>query len=145
MSASRRVVFVLFEGFQSLDLTGPWEVFDGAATHRSGAPSGSRPARPYELTTASLTGAPLHTSGGLALTPDAALGSITDLHTLVVVGGAGTVAAHADGALIAEVGRLAGLAERVTSVCTGAFLLARAGLLEGRRAATHWAHAGKLA
>jgi transcriptional regulator GlxA family with amidase domain len=62
-----------------------------------------------------------------------------------VAGGEGTAAALADGALVRGVRRLAGRARRVTSVCSGAFLLAEAGLLDGRRVTTHWSAAGTLA
>ena len=144
----RRIVFAVFDGLQSLDLTGPWEVFAGASaaaasSGRAGDDEKRRAA--YELTAASVGGAPVRSSSGLALAPGAALESIDTLDTLVVVGGTGTRPALADEPLIAEIARLAARAERVASVCTGAFLLAEAGLLDGRRVATHWAWAGRLA
>jgi transcriptional regulator GlxA family with amidase domain len=129
---NRHVVFVLFPGFQMLDLTGPHEVF-------AQAPG-------YALETVAATADPVSASSGLTLTPAAAIGDRTGhLDTLVVVGGPGTRAACADDELIGWLRGRARQARRVTSVCSGAFLLARAGLLDGRRAVTHWSVCAELA
>ena len=139
----RRVVIVVFDRLQSLDLTGPMEVFHGAERaldRRVGSTQG------YEVVVATLDGAPLRTSSGLAIVPDVALEAIgTPIDTLLVVGGDGVRQALTDPALVAEVQRLAAGSRRVTSVCTGAFLLAEAGLLDGRRATTHWSRCVELA
>lgn len=132
----RRVLFVLFEGVQSLDVTGPWEVFAGANRL-----CGDEPA--YAMATASLGGGPVRTSTGLILVPDADLRTVRTPHTLVVPGGQGTRSPDPD--LVAWLRRRAPRAPRVVSVCTGAFLLAEAGLLAGRRATTHWAACATLA
>lgn len=165
---------VLFDGVQSLDVTGPLEVFTGAAQ--------CHPGGPYRVVTASLDGAPVRTSSGLTLVPDTSLTRLTDQgragragrgerdehqqagqaghdehdepgepgerngqdwHTLLVPGGAGT--RMEDGALVAWLREHAPRARRLVSVCTGAVLLARAGLLDGRRATTHWAYCDTLA
>lgn len=138
----RTVLIVLFDGVQSLDVTGPAEVFTGASHAHPDAP-------PYEVRTASLDGAPVRTSSGLTLVPDSSLAEHSGgagapvPHTVLVPGGAGT--RDEDEALVAWLRAHAPLAERLISVCTGAVLLARAGLLDGRRATTHWAYCDKLA
>jgi transcriptional regulator GlxA family with amidase domain len=142
-AAPRRVAILAFPGVQSLDLTGPLEVFDGA----SQLIAATRPAEPrYEIQVLSRDGAPLESSSGLQIVPHAALrDDVGGLDTLIVAGGAGTKEAARDPALIDWVARAASSARRTASVCTGAFLLARAGLLDGRRATTHWSAAELLA
>ncbi|HEV7847290.1 MAG TPA: GlxA family transcriptional regulator [Thermoleophilaceae bacterium] len=132
----RRVVIVAFPGVQTLDVTGPAEVLR-AATKLS--PPG------YDVTVAAQTREPLATST-LSFVPDEALEDCTGpLDTLIVAGGTGTRAAESDERLIDWIRAAAGRSRRVASVCTGAFLLARAGLLDGRRATTHWASCAELA
>jgi transcriptional regulator GlxA family with amidase domain len=91
-------------------------------------------------------GLALQTSSGLTVTPD---GSLADapagIDTLIVPGGAGSREAAGDAALIEWITGAASVARRTAGVCTGAFLLAAAGLLDGRRATTHWAAAQELA
>jgi transcriptional regulator GlxA family with amidase domain len=127
----RTVLIVLFDGVQSLDVTGPLEVFAHAVDHEG--------ERAYRVRTASLGGAPVCTTSGLAITPD---GDLRDQDQagppdlLMVPGGEG--ARRRDQDLVAWIRDGAPRARRVASVCTGAFLLAAAGLLDGRRATTHW-------
>ncbi|OOC57113.1 MULTISPECIES: GlxA family transcriptional regulator [Nocardiopsis] len=128
------VVVVVFDGVQSLDVTGPLEVFSGAARE---------PGACYRVRTASLGGGPVTCSNGLVLVPSAALEEVEGVDTLVVPGGEG--ARRGDGALVEWLRGRCGDAGRVVSVCTGAFLLARAGVLDGLRATTHWAHCERLA
>ncbi|MTD45844.1 helix-turn-helix domain-containing protein [Conexibacter sp. W3-3-2] len=137
MPSARRIVVVAFEGAQALDFTGPHEVF--AIADRLGG--GGR----YALRLVSPDGAPLRCSSGLRVVPDGAARDVRGpLDTLVVAGGDGTRAALRDGPFVATLGRLSARARRTCSVCSGAFLLAAAGLLDGRRAATHWSRAGEL-
>lgn len=133
-STHHEVVIVVFDGVQSLDATGPLEVFAGAAR----AP-GSR----YRVRTASLGGAVVRCSSGVGLVPSAALEGLGWVDTLVVAGGEG--AHDPDPALVGAVRELAGRSGRVASVCSGAFVLAHAGLLEGARVTTHWRHCERLA
>jgi transcriptional regulator GlxA family with amidase domain len=136
----RGVLIVLFDGVQSLDVTGPLEVFAGAASFQAG-----RGADGYSITTASLGGRPVTSTSGLSLIPATNLGECgaDPIDTLVVPGGGGT--ARPDPELIEWLRAHGPQARRVTSVCTGAFLLAAAGLLDGRNATTHWAYADSLA
>ncbi len=139
----RQVAILLYPGVQSLDVTGPLEVFAGA---RQLLESGARVERGYEMRTLSRDGRPLCTSSGLQIIPDACLDDVAaDLDTLIVPGGRGSREAAEDVALIAWIARTGSVARRTAAVCTGAFLLAEAGLLENRRATTHWSAAQALA
>jgi transcriptional regulator GlxA family with amidase domain len=132
----RRVVILAFPGVQTLDVTGPAEVFRAASLIR---PPG------YDVAVAAAERKPLTTST-VSFVPDAALNEITGaIDTLLVAGGTGTRRAEEDTALIDWIAEAATRSRRVTSVCTGAFLLAKAGLLDGRRATTHWASCADLA
>lgn len=138
----RRIAVVTYPGVQSLDVTGPLEVFAGA---QSLLEAGASPDPGYELCTISRDGQPLRTSSGLTITPDFSLSTAPErIDTLIVAGGSGHEEACADQALIDWIADGAQTARRTASVCTGAFLLARAGLLDGRRACTHWAFARRL-
>ncbi len=130
MMAGMRIVAVVFPEVQSLDVTGPTEVFSIA--QRLGH-------APYEIELVASSAAPVRASSGLRLVPDRAVSACRGpIDTLVVAGGLGTAAARRDERLVAWLRDAAGRSRRVASVCTGAFLLAKAGLLDGRRATTHW-------
>jgi transcriptional regulator GlxA family with amidase domain len=130
----RTLLVVLFDDVQSLDVTGPVEVFAGAETRCPGT---------YRIVTASLDGAPVRTSSGLTLVPDRPLADAPAPHTLIVPGGQGS--RRPDARLIDWLREHGPRADRLVSVCTGAILLARAGLLDGRRVTTHWAYCDTLA
>ncbi|WP_045556805.1 GlxA family transcriptional regulator [Streptomyces sp. FxanaA7] len=130
----RTVLVVLFDGVQSLDVTGPLEVFAGAEQHTPGT---------YRIHTASLDGVPVRTSSGLTLVPDHTLDAAPAPHTLLVPGGQGT--RNPAAGVVEWLREHGSRAERLVSVCTGAILLAEAGFLDGRRATTHWAYCDTLA
>ncbi|MFE4664826.1 GlxA family transcriptional regulator [Streptomyces sp. NPDC056716] len=132
--AQRTVLVVLFDGVQSLDVTGPLEVFSGADKHTPGS---------YRVRTASVDGGAVRSSSGLTLVPDTSLAEAPPPHTLVVPGGEG--ARTSDPRVVAWLAEHGTRAGRLVSVCTGAVLLAEAGLLDGRRVTTHWAYAAELA
>ncbi|MEU3485438.1 GlxA family transcriptional regulator [Streptomyces massasporeus] len=132
--APRTVLAVLFDGLQSLDVTGPLEVFAGADRIAPGA---------YRIRTASLDGAPVRTSSGLTLVPDESLTGARDPDILLVPGGPGSLSP--DPRLVDWVRERGPRATRLVSVCTGAAVLAGAGLLDGRRATTHWAYCERIA
>ena len=132
----RDVVIVTFDSGQILDVTGPLEVFSHASRFL--------PAVRYRTQVVTLQGGPVTASCGLEVTSTAISEVTAPVDTLMVAGGAGIDAAVANTELLDHIRRLATDARRVTSVCSGAFLLAAAGLLDGRRATTHWADCGNL-
>ena len=138
----RLIAIVVYPGVQSLDVAGPLEVFAGA--QRLIEASSSRE-RGYDVRVLSRDGEPLQTSSGLGLIPHAKLPARPPpIDTLILAGGSGHAVAAEDRALLDWITRAAKLSRRTASVCTGAFVLASAGLLDGRRATTHWASAAEL-
>jgi transcriptional regulator GlxA family with amidase domain len=125
---------LVFDGARLLDVTGPVEVFDVAIG--LGAP--------YEVVICSPDGEDITTSGGLRIGVSHPAGVLNDVDTLVVPGGECLVDSGPSDALVESIVRLAEGARRVTSICAGSFALGTAGLLEGRRATTHWKHTSTL-
>ncbi len=129
----RRIVFVVFEGALATDIAGPSDAFGIANRHD--------PARAplYDLRYVSLAGGPVRTSSGLVLeTARARAESLDRIDTLLVSGGSFIQQTILDRPLLRWIAKAGGRARRTCSVCSGAFLLAEAGLLEGRNAVTHW-------
>ena len=132
---ARSVVILGFPGVQALDLVGPHDVFTGAALLTEGG---------YRVSIASQDGQPVTTWTGLAFVGEA-MPQPRDIDTLILPGGAGVDAAREDPATMSWIRRAAANSRRVVSVCTGAYLAAEAGLLDGCRATTHWAYADRMA
>lgn len=141
--ATRSVVIVVYPGVQSLDAVGPYEVFSGAAQ----AIASTRPDAPaaYEVRLVARDGTQVRSESGLSLGADPLPPHTSPLDTLLVAGGSGVHEARSDAELVDWVRRAGGRARRVGTVCTGAFLAAEAGLLDGRHVTTHWARAQRLA
>lgn len=134
----RTVVHVAYPGIALLDLVGPAEVF---AVANQMADSGPR----YRSLVASADGRPITGDSGLRLDVDARLSSVRGrVDTLLVSAGLTYVEAMRSDELVSQVRRIAGGARRVGSTCVGAFVLAAAGLLDGRTATTHWAFCEEL-
>lgn len=137
----RRVVLFGFEDAQLLDITGPLQILAAVNDERPGA---------YEIAITAREKGELKTSSGIRLIADASYvkppkNFFCNIDTLMVAGGEGTEAATRDRELIAAIRTNAPKARRVASVCSGAFLLAIAGLLKNKRATTHWNVAHLLA
>ena len=130
MNGNRTIGMVLFPGLTQLDLTGPYEVFS----------------RLPDTTILLLAAAraPVRTEKGMLLVPDAPFAEAPPLDVLFVPGGPGIGGAMEDEAFMAFLRKQGAQAAYVTSVCTGALLLAAAGLLDGYRATTHWLSLGLL-
>ena len=132
-----RIVIVGFPSVQILDVTGPLEVFSTASRFLS-IPK-------YSTQLVSTVGGPVLSTSGLEFATEPMDEVVGDIDTLVVAGGRDMDEAAGDPRLVDSIRRLASRSRRVTSVCSGAFLLAAAGLLDGRRATTHWAECEMLA
>lgn len=139
--ATRDIAVLGFDGVQTLDVVGPMEVFALANRYvKTGPP-------PYRVLLTSPTGGTIHTHAGLELAGSTALAGLPEkLDTLVIAGGSESAlrAAIVDVELMAQLNARARHIRRMTSVCVGAIVLAATGLLDGRRATTHWEYCGLM-
>ena len=141
-TVTRSVVILGYPGVQALDMVGPFDVFTGATLNLAAQ---GRHEDGYDVTVASVGGQPVTTGTGLALVAQPLPDPQASIDTVVLPGGYGLDDARKNPDVVEWVKAVSGTARRIVSVCTGAFLAAQAGLLDGCRATTHWAFAGELA
>ncbi len=136
---ARAIAIVALPGVQLLDVSGPLDVFAEANVQSD--------AVRYELMVIASEPGPIRSSSGVRLMPDRVIGvdAEAELDTLLIAGCPNAVDVPADGKVVDWLRRHAPVARRFGSVCSGAFFLAEAGLLNGRRVTTHWAVAEELA
>ena len=141
---TRRVAMLAFPDVQMLDVMGPLEVF--ARASRWLQDSGLRTDDAYRVEIIGLKRGAFAASSGLRLHADRGYAQVRGgLDTLLIAGGRGAERYCASPPLLRWIRHQAGTVRRLASICTGAFFLAEAGLLEGRRATTHWASCDALA
>ena len=124
---NRTIGIVLFDDTEELDWAGPWEVLT------AGAKDGDR------VITVAETAGPIRCAKGLRVLPDHTFEDCPPLDVILVPGGLGTRAERLNDAMTRFVAEQDAHTEWTTSVCTGSFILHGAGLLDGKRATTHWA------
>jgi transcriptional regulator GlxA family with amidase domain len=141
----RNVGIFIFDGVEVLDFAGPFEVFSRTRLTPGTESRRSDDTAPFAVFTVAATRGAVEATGGLRVLPHHDFASAPRVDLLVIPGGFGTRALLEDTPTLDWIRRTAAAAQRVTSVCTGSLLLARAGLLAGRRATTHWGALSLLA
>ncbi|MFG6466599.1 GlxA family transcriptional regulator [Roseateles sp. BYS87W] len=131
-----RIAFVLFPGFQQLDLAGPMAVFEVARLERPGS---------YQWRLVASTPPTARSSAGVEWPVQGLPRSLGELDLVMVIGGDGVDAACQDATLMAWLRRAARSGARMASICSGSLVLAAAGLLDGRSATTHWSRGRQFA
>ncbi|MFT4605066.1 MAG: transcriptional regulator GlxA family with amidase domain [Thalassolituus oleivorans] len=139
------VGILLFEEVEVLDFAGPYEVFSRTRIEPGIQSRRTEESAPFRVFTVAASLDPVAATGGLRVIPDFDFATAPAIELLVVPGGFGTRALLGDAGTLDWIRKAAGIATRVTSVCTGSLLLAQAGLLAGRRATTHWGALALLA
>lgn len=143
LSETKSIGIIIFGGCNIVDASGPAGVF-GAANEL--AKDHGVNVKPYSIHFIGRTVGPIATTAGPSLYASKSIDrSAEEIDTLICAGGVGTRAMSFDPAAVKAIGKLASKSRRIVSVCTGAFVLAASGILDGKRAVTHWAHCDTLA
>ena len=129
---------LIFDDVEILDFAGPFEVFSRTRLEPGSDSRRSEDSAPFSVFTVAKSRASIRTTGDLEVVPHFGFADAPRIDLLLVPGGFGTRALVNDAGTLDWIRRVAAAARKTTSVCTGALLLAKAGLLEGRRATTHW-------
>jgi len=132
------VGILIFEGIEVLDFAGPFEVFSRTRLEPGIESRRSEESAPFRVFTVAKSKEPVIATGGLRVLPDYSFADAPAIDLLVVPGGFGTRRLLDDRETLDWIRQRAARARRTSSVCTGSLLLAKAGLLQGRRATTHW-------
>ena len=145
MSTRQTVGIFIFDDVEVLDFAGPFEVFSRTRTVAGAESRRSDDSAPFEVFTVARTHETVTAIGGLKVVPHGSWADAPAIDILVVPGGFGTRGLLQDEPALTWIRETAARASQVTSVCTGALLLAKVGLLHGKRATTHWAGLDLLA
>ncbi|MGD1907576.1 MAG: DJ-1/PfpI family protein [Leptolyngbyaceae cyanobacterium] len=137
-TAKRNVGILIFPEVEVLDFAGPFEVFSRTRLVPGVASRRTDESAPFQVFTVAKTTETLTAVGGLRVLPDYDFGSAPAIDLLVVPGGFGTRPLLEDAETLQWIHTISQQAEQITSVCTGALLLAKLGLLADKRATTHW-------
>lgn len=138
MTTRCRTGILMFDDVEVLDFAGPYEVLSRARTEPGLESRRSDDTAPFQVFTVARSREPVRATGGLIVTPDHSFADAPPIDLLIVPGGLGTRRLLDDAEVRSWIERTAAGARLVASVCTGSLLLAKVGLLRGRRATTHW-------
>lgn len=145
MEGKWNVGILVFDDVEVLDFSGPFEVFSRTRTEPGLSSRRSDETAPFNVFTVAKTADLVTATGGLTILPRCTFIDAPQIDLLVVPGGFGTRPLLHDAETLEWIRKVAAKARLTTSVCTGSLLLAKAGLLEGRRATTHWSALDRLA
>ena len=145
MTPKLNVGIFVFDDVEVLDFAGPFEVFSRTRLTPGLESRRSEDTAPFNVFTVTSRPGPIAATGGLTVVPHCDFTTAPAIDILVVPGGFGTRPLLQDAGVLEWLRQTAAAAQRVTSVCTGALLLAQTGLLAGRRATTHWSALDRLA
>lgn len=134
----KKIGLLAYQDMQSLDLIGPLDVFGTANSSSASEPS-------YELHVVGLDASPVRAENNLVVTPTCTLYDAPPFDTMLIPGGIGSRSLNTDARLLDWLRHRATTTRRVVSVCTGIYILAATGLLDGRRVTTHWRYAADVA